>query len=118
MTTRATMSNNADASFRLTTPSTEPRSTHSRSPCVPSGRVLDLGAGTGLLAVERAALTPGGVFVNAEQVSARTILIDDRYAAWHERRATEAGSSAEEWAGALGADTLQQRGLVVHAIQL
>ncbi len=44
---------------------------------------------------------PGGVFVNAEQVGAPSALFADLYAAWHERRATELGSSAQEWAGAV-----------------
>ncbi len=47
-----------------------------------------------------AALTPGGVFVNAEQVSAPTPLFDAAYLAWHERRARELGASQAEWAGA------------------
>ncbi len=47
------------------------------------------------------ALAPGGVFVNAEQVGAPSPLFADLYAAWHERRATELGSSAQEWAGAV-----------------
>jgi len=49
----------------------------------------------------RDALAPGGVFVNAEQVGAPSALFADLYAAWHERRATELGSSAQEWAGAV-----------------
>lgn len=47
-----------------------------------------------------AAIAPGGVFVNAEQVAAPTALFEDLYAAWHKRRATAAGSSHDEWAGA------------------
>ena len=47
-----------------------------------------------------AALAPGGVFVNAEQVAGPSPRFDARYRAWHEQRATAAGSSAAEWAGA------------------
>jgi tRNA (cmo5U34)-methyltransferase len=47
-----------------------------------------------------AALSPGGVFVNAEQVSGPTKLLDDAYRAWHERRARELGASPDEWAQA------------------
>jgi tRNA (cmo5U34)-methyltransferase len=47
-----------------------------------------------------AALAPGGVFVNAEQVSAPTPLLDAAYLAWHERCARELGASPAEWAGA------------------
>jgi tRNA (cmo5U34)-methyltransferase len=47
-----------------------------------------------------AALAPGGLFVNAEQVGAPTAWLQDRYAAWHERRAREAGTTDAEWAGA------------------
>lgn len=47
------------------------------------------------------ALAPGAVFVNAEQVGAPSAVFADLYAAWHERRATELGSSAQEWAGAV-----------------
>jgi tRNA (cmo5U34)-methyltransferase len=56
-----------------------------------------------------AALSPGGVFVNAEQVKGPTALLDSAYLDWHERRARALGASAEEWAFALerqGADRL------------
>jgi len=42
-------------------------------------------------------LWPGGVFVNAEQVSGPTAFFDDVYAAWHERRAAELGTTPAEW---------------------
>lgn len=45
-----------------------------------------------------AALAPGGVFVNAEQVGAPAALFSDLYASWHRRRAFAAGASREEWA--------------------
>jgi MFS family permease/ubiquinone/menaquinone biosynthesis C-methylase UbiE len=45
-------------------------------------------------------LSPGGVFVNAEQVKAPTAVLDHAYAAWHERRARELGASAQEWSQA------------------
>ncbi len=47
------------------------------------------------------ALSPGGVFVNAEQVKGPTPLLDSVYREWHERRARALGTSAEEWALAL-----------------
>lgn len=53
-----------------------------------------------LFARVHAALIPGGVFVNAEQVAGPTPVLDARYAAWHERRAREAGSDDAEWAAA------------------
>jgi tRNA (cmo5U34)-methyltransferase len=45
-------------------------------------------------------LAPGGIFVNADQVSAPTAFFDDVYAAWHEDRAAELGTTADEWAAA------------------
>jgi tRNA (cmo5U34)-methyltransferase len=45
-------------------------------------------------------LAPGGIFVNAEQVSGPTAFFDDMYAAWHERRAAELGTTAQEWSDA------------------
>ena len=48
-----------------------------------------------------AGLVPGGAFVNAEHVGAPTPLFQDLYAAWHQRRATAAGSTPEEWRAAL-----------------
>jgi tRNA (cmo5U34)-methyltransferase len=53
-----------------------------------------------LLRAVHQALRPGGVFVNAEQVAGPTALLDRAYAAWHERRAREAGSDDAEWRGA------------------
>jgi tRNA (cmo5U34)-methyltransferase len=47
------------------------------------------------------ALSPGGVFVNAEQVGAPTALLERAYTDWHERRARELGASAGEWAEAV-----------------
>ena len=42
-------------------------------------------------------LSPGGVFVNAEQVKGPTKLLDDAYVEQHERSARERGTSSEEW---------------------
>jgi tRNA (cmo5U34)-methyltransferase len=42
-------------------------------------------------------LAPGGVFVNAEQVSGPSAFFDDVYAAWHETRAAELGTTPEQW---------------------
>jgi tRNA (cmo5U34)-methyltransferase len=47
------------------------------------------------------ALTPGGVFVNAEQVSGPTQMLAEAYAQWHESRARAAGSDDAEWTGAV-----------------
>ena len=46
------------------------------------------------------ALSPGGVFVNAEQVAGPSPRFDAAYRTWHRERATAGGSSAAEWAGA------------------
>jgi tRNA (cmo5U34)-methyltransferase len=48
-----------------------------------------------------AALSPGGVFVNVEQVSGPSALLDAAYMRWHERRAAELGASRSEWDSAL-----------------
>jgi tRNA (cmo5U34)-methyltransferase len=53
-----------------------------------------------LFARVHAELSPGGVFVNAEQVAGAGPFFEHVYLAWHERRAGELGASAEEWAGA------------------
>jgi tRNA (cmo5U34)-methyltransferase len=53
-----------------------------------------------LFARVHAALSPGGVFVNAEQVRGPTALLDAAYLRWHERRARELGASESEWAAA------------------
>jgi tRNA (cmo5U34)-methyltransferase len=47
------------------------------------------------------ALSPGGVFVNAEQVRGPTDFLDGVYLRWQERRARELGASRSEWDGAL-----------------
>lgn len=44
-----------------------------------------------------AALAPGGIFVNAEQVAGPTALFDDAYALWHARRAQELGATDAQW---------------------
>ena len=61
---------------------------------------LDDDGKRGLFARIHAALKPGGVFVNAEQVAGQTPALDALYRAWHERRAREAGSDDAEWAAA------------------
>jgi tRNA (cmo5U34)-methyltransferase len=53
-----------------------------------------------LFARVRSSLSPGGVFVNAEQVAAPSAIFGEHYLKWHERRARELGASAEEWEGA------------------
>lgn len=54
-----------------------------------------------LFARVHATLTPGGVFIDAEQVKGPTELFDRTYEDWHERRARELGASGEEWARAV-----------------
>jgi tRNA (cmo5U34)-methyltransferase len=49
-----------------------------------------------------AALRPGGVFVNAEQVAGPSPFFTDLYATWHEAQARRAGSDDEEWTAAVG----------------
>jgi tRNA (cmo5U34)-methyltransferase len=61
---------------------------------------LDDAGKRALFARAHAALGPGGVFVNAEQVGGPTAFFADVYATWHRDSATAAGSTAEEWAGA------------------
>ena len=54
-----------------------------------------------LFARVHAALRPGGVFVNAEQVAGPTPMIDQHYRDWHAQMAAVLGASAEEWSAAL-----------------
>lgn len=51
-----------------------------------------------LFARVHAALRPGGVFVNAEQVLGRTAEIQAGYRAWHRATSAALGTTAEEWA--------------------
>ena len=61
---------------------------------------LDNAAKQGLFRRIHAGLIPRGTFVNAEHVGAPTPLFQDLYLAWHERRATAAGSTHAEWQAA------------------
>lgn len=54
-----------------------------------------------LFARVHAALSPGGVFVNVEQVSGPTDFLDAAYMRWQERRARELGASRSEWNSAV-----------------
>ena len=54
-----------------------------------------------LFARIHAALRPGGVFVNAEQVAGPTSALTTYYEQWHEQQARAAGSDDAEWAGAV-----------------
>jgi len=54
-----------------------------------------------LFARSHAALSPGGVFVNVEQVRGPTDFLDGVYMRWQERRALELGASRSEWDSAL-----------------
>jgi tRNA (cmo5U34)-methyltransferase len=57
-----------------------------------------------LFARVHAALVPGGVFVNADQVAGPTALFDEHYAAWHHRESFALGVTEQEWA-----DSMQRR---------
>jgi tRNA (cmo5U34)-methyltransferase len=54
-----------------------------------------------LFARIRASLRPGGVFVNAEQVSGPTARLTALYERWHEQQARSAGSDDAEWQAAV-----------------
>jgi tRNA (cmo5U34)-methyltransferase len=62
---------------------------------------IDDAAKRDLFARIHAALKPGGVFVNAEQVAGPSPLFDAHFCARHEASARAAGSDDAEWAGAL-----------------
>ncbi len=66
-----------------------------------------------LFARVHAALAPGGVFVNAEQVAGPSALFEDHYAAWHAEGAAAAGVTAEEWQASV-ARMLQDRTATVE----
>ncbi|MDO8210888.1 trans-aconitate 2-methyltransferase [Conexibacter sp. CPCC 206217] len=61
---------------------------------------LDDGGKRDLFARAFAALRPGGVFVNAEQVIGRTDAITARYRAWHESTSKSLGVTDEQWEAA------------------
>jgi tRNA (cmo5U34)-methyltransferase len=50
-----------------------------------------------LFARVHAALAPGAMFVNAEQVAGTTAFFDDAYHRWHERQAKELGTTDADW---------------------
>jgi tRNA (cmo5U34)-methyltransferase len=50
-----------------------------------------------LYARVHAALAPGAMFVNAEQVAGPSAFFDDAYERWHERCARELGTTAAGW---------------------
>ncbi len=53
-----------------------------------------------LFARVQAAVIPGGVFVNAEQVAGPTTWLDAHYRAHHREASAELGTTAEEWQAA------------------
>ena len=59
---------------------------------------LDDAGKRALFARVLAALRPGGIFVNAEQVLGRTPAIQAGYRAWHRAESARLGVTAEEWA--------------------
>jgi tRNA (cmo5U34)-methyltransferase len=56
-----------------------------------------------------AALKPGGIFVNAEQVAAPTPRHEAHWTAWHRERALAAGASEDEWAAAVARMAFDRR---------
>jgi tRNA (cmo5U34)-methyltransferase len=62
---------------------------------------LDDGEKRALLGRVRDALTPGGVFVNAEQVLGETPEVDAQHLHDHRHASTALGASEEEWAAAM-----------------
>ncbi len=54
-----------------------------------------------LFARVHAALAPGGMFVNAEQVAGPTSFFEDAYHRWHEHRVKELGTTDADWAAAI-----------------
>lgn len=62
---------------------------------------LDDAGKRGLFARSHAALAPGGMFMNAEQVAGPTAFFADTYLAWHEGAARAAGTDDAEWAATL-----------------
>lgn len=63
-----------------------------------------------------AALAPGGIFVNAEQVAGPTALFDDAYHRWHERRAKELGTSDAAWEHAVESMRHDRTASVAHQL--
>jgi tRNA (cmo5U34)-methyltransferase len=61
-------------------------------------------------------LWPGGVFVNAEQVSGPTAFFDDAYEHWHEREAKANGTSDEEWLTAVERMRVDRTASVEHQL--
>lgn len=61
---------------------------------------LDDGAKRDLYARVHGQLSPGGMFVNAEQVSGPTARLDRAYRRWHERGARALGATDAQWDGA------------------
>jgi tRNA (cmo5U34)-methyltransferase len=70
----------------------------------------------GLFARVHAALAPGGVFVNAEQVAGPTPFFEVVYAAWHERRAFEVGATQAEWSASHARKALDRCASVEHQL--
>lgn len=78
---------------------------------------LDDGAKRRLFARVHAALAPGGMFINAEQVAGPTALFDDAYERWQERRAKELGATEAEWRGAVESMRLDRAASVERQLE-
>jgi tRNA (cmo5U34)-methyltransferase len=78
---------------------------------------LDDAAKRVLFSRVHAELSPGGVFVNAEQVAGPTAFFDERYRVWHEEAARAAGSSTQEWEAAVERMRLDRWASVEHQLQ-
>jgi tRNA (cmo5U34)-methyltransferase len=61
-------------------------------------------------------LTPGGVFVNAEQVAGPTALFADHYLRWQHEQALARGASDEEWEATLQRMRLDRWATVEHQL--
>ena len=64
-----------------------------------------------------AALSPGGMFVNAEQVAAPSGLFQDVYTGWHEREAAARGCTPQAWAASVDRMRLDRWASVEHQLQ-
>ena len=77
---------------------------------------LDDAAKLGLFGRLHDGLWPGGIFVNAEQVSGPTAFFDDAYERWHEREAKANGTTDEEWLTAVERMRVDRTASVEHQL--
>jgi tRNA (cmo5U34)-methyltransferase len=77
---------------------------------------LDDAGKQALFARVHAALSPGGMFVNAEQVAAPSGLFQDAYTRWHAREAVARGCSPGDWAASVDRMRLDRWSSVEHQV--